>query len=55
VSGDSEEYLKIQKSIIELEKELLEKAPDNIKKLYLQIDFLCCRQQEIAENLLKEY
>lgn len=35
----------IEKSIIELEKELLRIAPDHIKKLYLQIDFLRCQQE----------
>ena len=34
--GRNKEYEEINKSIVELEKELLKIAPDDIKKLYLQ-------------------
>jgi len=52
--GRNKEYEEINKSIVELEKELLKIAPDDIKKLYLQIDFLCCKQQALFTEILKK-
>ena len=51
----NKEYAQIEKSIIDLEKELFEIAPDNIINLYHQIDFFCCKQREIVTNLLIKY
>ena len=48
------EYRRIGKMIVALERDLMATAPDNIKKLYLQIDFLRCKQEGVAiEALIK--
>ena len=52
---ENKEYVQTEKSIVELEKEFFEIAPDNIKNLYHQIDFLCCKQREIVTDLLIKY
>jgi hypothetical protein len=51
----NKEYLEINKSIISLEKKLLETAPEQIRDLYLQIDFLCQKQKTIELDLMKKF
>jgi RNA binding exosome subunit len=52
---DLQEAIKeIDDSITKAEAELLQNAPDNIKTLYLRIDFLCCKQNALKEKLLME-
>jgi hypothetical protein len=48
----SEQYKNIQRQIIATEKQLLEIAPDDVKKLYHDIDFLCCLQTELIKETL---
>lgn len=52
--GLQEEIKEIDDSITKAEAELLQNAPDNIKTLYLRIDFLCCKQSALKEKLLME-
>jgi hypothetical protein len=52
---NDKEYIEANRSIIELEKKLIKIAPDNVKEIYLEIDFFCCRQKEIEKNLLIKY
>lgn len=47
-----EEIKKVEAAIKEAERELLQKAPEDIKTLYLKIDFLCCREKILNEELL---
>lgn len=49
-----DEIKEIEDSITKAEAELLQKAPDDIKTLYLRIDFLCCKQSALKEKLLME-
>lgn len=37
----------IQNQIINLEKKLLKVATDEVKELYFEIEFLCCKQNEL--------
>jgi hypothetical protein len=48
---EKDEYQQLENEIIDLEKLLLLTAPEEIKKLYLKIDSLWHRQQ----NLIKTY
>ena len=50
-----EQYTETEKSIIELEKKLFKIAPEEVKKLYLEIDFLCSKQKNIELDLLIKY
>ena len=54
MSKEKDSLKEIDKAIVQLEKKLMKTAPDNIKKLYLQIDFLRCKQQNIALDILKK-
>jgi hypothetical protein len=47
-----EEYRKIEAQIIAKEEKLLSTAPDDIKKLYLEIDYLINKQTLLTENML---
>ena len=48
----NEQYKIIGNQIIAAEKQLLEIASDDVKKLYHDIDFLCCKQSEMLKDLL---
>jgi hypothetical protein len=41
----------VETAIEAAERDLLQTAPDNIKTLYLKIDFLCCKQKNLEEKL----
>ena len=45
-----DEIKEIEDSITKAEAELLQKAPDDIKTLYLRIDFLCCKQSALRTH-----
>jgi hypothetical protein len=49
------QYQAIDRQIIGIEKELLSNAPEAIKKMYHQIDFLVCKQHEREKDILKIY
>lgn len=49
----SKKYEELNKTIIDLEKRLLGIAPEEVKRLYLQIDFLCQKQKNIELELAK--
>jgi len=48
--GLQEEIKEIDDSITKAEAELLQNAPDNIRTLYLRIDFLCCKQSALRTH-----
>jgi len=48
------EYKRLEGLIAEKEKELLTLASDTIKKLYLEIDFLCCKQNVLTEQMKRQ-
>ena len=44
--------IKTGDAILKLEKELIKSAPENVKNLYFQIDFLIHKRQEHFKNSL---
>jgi hypothetical protein len=51
----SNEYQELEKQIIAAEKHLLKIASEDASKIYHNIDFLCCKQNEIVIQALKKY
>ena len=52
---EKDEYQQLENEIVNLEKLLLKTAPEEIKKLYLKIDFLCQKQNDLIRNSLTIY
>lgn len=49
------QYQEINKQILTLEGELLRSASEPVKKLYMEIDSLVCKQHEREKELLTIY
>ena len=52
ITADDEENIMTCQEILQLEKELVKSAPENVKNIYFQIDYLVHKQQEHFKNSL---